>query len=405
MARTYNQQNPDGSWSQVTQNDNGTYTTVPIAPSGYAAANIPTGSTGAQTYNTPNGSRTLDQMRSELAAAGYNGAQDDASVIAAYNQTALGTSSSTDLTSSAQKMLDAIASGDQQKFDESVREFNANLAEQQRQFNATNALAQTTQYGNLASNLLSTAAGLRGPQDYYQYQKYLSGGKDLINTLYGSTPLPSFNAPYGTNTPVSLSGLMQSLGLLPATSTTPATTTDTTTAATTSPVSGTVAAVGASTTPTTTGPTQQSTTPGVGMEPATGAPASPTGLPVSGTATGQAGTGTMPSNTTPPAPTQAAILAGFTDPSQIAPAGQSDTGTTPSPTLGPGGAPQTPSPYQINPQVWDSIGPVGQALTLSAYTANGGDANEFLRQLNNSRLPGAAPTSTTTSFKSSSGMF
>lgn len=337
--------------------------------------------TTAQTYQTPNGPKTIAQMQSELATAGYNGPTDDASIIATYNQTALGTSSggaSSSTQSSAQAMLDAIASGDQQKFDESVREFNLNYAlDQQKQ-----ALAQTTQYGNLASNLLSTAASLRGPADYYQYWSYLNGGKDLMNSLYGNTPLPTFQAPSGANTPVTLSGLLNSLGLGGSTAAgaTTGTAGSTTTPATTSPVSSTATAVGASTTPATT----------------TATPAA------SATPTVSSG----PSVATEPARSDPYNFSALFSP-QTNNDYSGNSPTTIGPPAAPSGVSAAPpaSGNQVNPAVWDSLGPVGQALTLSAISAGGGDAQSWLNQLNASRPQGTAPAASTTSFGSTTGSY
>ncbi|MDA8219835.1 MAG: hypothetical protein M0Z94_19725 [Dehalococcoidales bacterium] len=61
-------------------------------------------------------------------------------------------------------------------------------------------------------------------------------------------------------------------------------------------------------------------------------------------------------------------------------------------------AQQLPQPFQINPAVWDALGPVGQQMMLSAAEAAGYDPNEFLAQLNAARPVGKAARSTQYTF-------
>jgi hypothetical protein len=62
------------------------------------------------------------------------------------------------------------------------------------------------------------------------------------------------------------------------------------------------------------------------------------------------------------------------------------------------GTQQLPLPHQINPAVWDSLGPVGQAMVLSMAEAAGYDASEFVSQLDASRPVGTAARQTRYSF-------
>src|SRR5215831_7814641 len=209
VLRDYNEKRDDG-WYHVIAYDDGTFSSTKISPSDYGNAGI-SGGGGGSTYNTPNGQKTLAQMRQELATAGYNGAQDDASIIAAYNSTASGAGAG-GMGDASQKLLDAIASGDREKFDEAIREYNATLAENQRQFNVGTQEGERKLYSDLAQNLLSTAASLRGPRNYAQFNQYTSGGRDLFSQLFGSQPRADFSAPTGQIEPMTLASLAQDLG-------------------------------------------------------------------------------------------------------------------------------------------------------------------------------------------------
>jgi hypothetical protein len=60
-------------------------TNIPAAPP-VARPTTPAATSAPQTYSTPNGPRTESQIRSELAAAGYSGPWDLASMFAAYEK-------------------------------------------------------------------------------------------------------------------------------------------------------------------------------------------------------------------------------------------------------------------------------------------------------------------------------
>lgn len=344
-----------------------------------------------QTYQTPNGPKTLAQIKAELlpappAGAGYNGPMDDASIIAAYNATASAGSSQTGGSgNAAQDLLDAIASGDQQRFDEAKQQY------------------QQTSSTNLATSLLGTAAQLRGPEDYFKFNEYTSGGRNLWQQLFGNQPRPDFSAPTGPITPETITTLLQQLGMLP-----PATTQPTINPAA---PAGSVPAVG----------TQNVNG---GVSPA--APPAPT-TPLSGVAASVgASPAVSPQAVQQPAPVSTALPI----PASAQPAAAQTTQgaswpTAPATTTAPAATPQTasqttmpglasgwknlqqpvPLPYQINPAVWDSMGSVGQALTLAAAEAAGWDKNEYERQINAARPQGTAPPTSSTTFAGPRGAF
>ncbi len=348
-----------------------------------------------QTYDTPNGPKTLAQMQDGLRGAGWGGNYDDpASVIAAYNQTASGSGSKTGGSGNpAQDLLDAIASGDQQKFDEAVKEY------------------QQTSSTNLATSLLGTASQLGGPENYDKFVQYTSGGRNLWEQLFGNQPRPDFSAPTGPITPETITTLLQRLGMIPATPaptsvnpqapagsvpvatqqnvsvTPPATPAVTpsvarvTPTAPTTPLSGVAASVGA--TPAVTPQAVVAQTPTVATTPA---PAAASALPTQTTGWGQ----TAPTTPTPTTPTGSAT-------SQKTPSTITSAWQNPQQPI--------PLPYQINPAVWDSLGPVGQQLALSAAEAAGWDKNEYLRQINAARPQGTAPGASSTAFKTAVGAF
>lgn len=425
--------------------------------------------TTSQTFSTPNGQKTLQEMITGLQGAGWNGNYSDPNAVAAaYNQTASGGGGGGGIapaagSSSATKLMDAIASGDTAKFNEAIREFNAQQSQQQSQFNAQQGQQQgqfaTSNYTDLAKSLLGTAAQLRGPQDYYQYQKYASGGRDLFQSLYGNQPMPAFsgNRANSTGTPgivgssyapgettagspaASVTGLLSQLGV------------------TQSPIAGTAAAVGASTPGAPAGApvgsymtvngvktvdqmyqelksagwggnnsdpnavaTQYASTTGNPVTPGSGttaAPAAGAGAPagtyntVNGPRTvdqmyqelkvaGWGGTASDPAQV-------ASVYASTTQNPVTAMTGAAPTATTGG-TYGAGTAvPQVPVPYQINPGVWDSMSPVQQKLVMSAAAAGNPayDDQDFLRQLNAQRPAGQAPAATTTNYSTPAGAF
>lgn len=60
--------------------------------------------------------------------------------------------------------------------------------------------------------------------------------------------------------------------------------------------------------------------------------------------------------------------------------------------------PQVPLAHQVNPAVWDSLGPVGKQLAYGAIGQTGQDPEQYEYDLNQSRPKGQAPRSTYTSY-------
>ena len=102
----------------------------------------------------------------------------------------------------------------QQFFDWDKEQYNRTLAEQQRQFNAQQEMQGKAQYSSLAQSLLGGAASLRGPRDWLKYAGYTTGGRDIINRLYGSEPAPAFGAPTGVSKPATMGDILSKLGLM-----------------------------------------------------------------------------------------------------------------------------------------------------------------------------------------------
>jgi hypothetical protein len=67
--------------------------------------------------------------------------------------------------------------------------------------------------------------------------------------------------------------------------------------------------------------------------------------------------------------------------------------------------PRVPPAYQVNPMVWDSLGPVGKELARGAIGATGQDAGEYEYQLNQARPRGSAPRSTSMQYAPSRNAF
>lgn len=92
------------------------------------------------------------------------------------------------------------------QFKESQYQFRQEFGEQQRQFN----LGLQSQVGQA---LLGAATQLRGPRDYFQFQQFTSGGRNLFEQLRSSTPRPAFSAPTGQIQPANIQDLLSQLGL------------------------------------------------------------------------------------------------------------------------------------------------------------------------------------------------
>lgn len=438
-GQNYVARNAQGTYDVVINGVNhGPYATQQEAEQQYntlmGQSNAPaTPTDNGKTYNTPNGPKTLAQMRTELSTAGYNGPSDDASIIAAYNSTVSGAGATggtptggANPAASAQKLLDAIASGNTQAAEEAAKEFQQDLAEKQREFDANQQAGQQKNYQDLATTLLNTAAQLQGPANYYQFDQYASGGRDLMNTLFGNQPRAAFSTPTGTNTPMTLSQLMQELGFKQVPQ---ATTSTSSTAATTAPQAAVTAdqinqmASGMKIDPTIIQDyvNQNHALPSLdqlstfmqanGYSNPNGSLTGKKGPSVVGY-TPQAATTSTPA-AQPASPTGKMSVMGTTTPATpgmtTTSAAMEKMPTIPGYEKSPGtdwSNPQTESqeqaqefatklantaPYQVNPAVWDSLSPDTQLFVQSALKSKGWDPNEWLKQLNAARPQGTAP--------------
>lgn len=84
---------------------------------------------------------------------------------------------------------------------------------QQMLAEATFAAEQQVQRASIAQNLLTTATNLKGPRNYPQFVQATSGGRSIVNQLFGSAPRPAFSAPVGTIEPQNMGALLTDLGL------------------------------------------------------------------------------------------------------------------------------------------------------------------------------------------------
>lgn len=167
---------------------------------------------------TPNGERSVDQMRQELANAGYNGPQDDASITDAYNRTSGaaqnggsggggGSAGGGGQGGGFGPLLDAA--GRLSSADFGLRDNADKRAQRDQDFNQQNArdtrydrnrnsdLDRWQQgdqfdqslYSNLAQNLLKSSVELGAqPRDYFKLNQMQSGGRDIFQQLFGDQP-------------------------------------------------------------------------------------------------------------------------------------------------------------------------------------------------------------------------
>lgn len=358
------------------------------------------------------------QHRQDLQTAGYGDWNNPNLTEADYNRISANAQAGggTDTSGSLQKLLDAIATGDTQKFQEAIREFNVSAAEKQREFDAAqaaqqgqfntsttegarqfslaNALKQQEDYSGLASDLLKTASSLRGPQDYYQYQKMLSGGRDLMSQLYGNQPNAAFSQVQGKLTPTSLTDVMTQLGFKQAPQTPTSFYDPVSKGLITPPVMDTggkvkgpdgahvlaILKVGEKVTPA--GKSSKSSSSEGSKKPLLtwkGLPIFDAGGVVS--LPDPFGTGPKFPGTLSTIPT---IKRGPT----LLPSGAKPIPSVPVPPVAPTTAPR---PYQINPAVYDTLGATGQSLLRSLAEDEGWDWNDYLGQINAQRPQGIAP--------------
>jgi len=140
------------------------------------------------------GGKTVTQMRDELAAHDpkWAGASDN------------------EVTSEYLRL--AGATGQQPGFD--WESYYRSLADtNQKYFDWERANAERNRYASLGQTLIGAASQLRGPENYLQYAQYTSGGRNLMDKLYGSNPVAAFGLPSGFSQPMDLQKLLQDLGL------------------------------------------------------------------------------------------------------------------------------------------------------------------------------------------------
>lgn len=190
VARYYVQQEADGSWTPVYQDDAGNYHRL-----------------GTGSY--------ANQSDAEQAVNAAQGQGTGASSAPAYDQSG---------------SLSSMSVSDQAHFDEQIRQYNASLAEQQRQYNETlamqrrqyeeairqynaNLAEQQRQHNNsMAQSLIQGAINLSGPRDWIKYTKYTTGGQNIFDRLMGNQPAPAFGVS-GYSEPQTLAAIMKDLGL------------------------------------------------------------------------------------------------------------------------------------------------------------------------------------------------
>lgn len=386
------------------------------APSGGSGT---TGGTGG-TYTTRDGAMSYQQLESALRAAGYGGPWDANSMVAAYNR-----ADPTYQQGAGDYDWDALWSalmgseGDRFAWTKEIalkqlEEEVKNREEQARQFNAN-------LYSGLAQALLGGATSLAGtPQDWVQYANYTHGGKNIFDTLYGSTPAPAFSAPTGISQPRTIQDVLADLGLIAPTAAGQAVTTP---GLVTQPNYDTMEAPGVAdmsramamaTAP------AKSNNPADWTEQAVTGPTTTPNYGTMATPTQPAGAVTTPGLVSPPTyetmatPKSGASWLGSATGEQAAPGQVVTPGLVTQPNYGtmavtgaqPGvaqqGMPDTralaPLPHQINPAVWDSMSSTAQQLVLGAAQAGKTPsgvwtAEDYLRQLNAARPKGTAPQS------------
>jgi hypothetical protein len=94
---------------------------------------------------------------------------------------------------------------DERDFGEGTRRFEKGFDEQARQFD-------TGQYSDMARSILQASSTMRGPRDYRQYQNMVSGGRDILDQLGGSTPQQGFGMT-GTPERARVTDILEQLGL------------------------------------------------------------------------------------------------------------------------------------------------------------------------------------------------
>ena len=149
MASEWGERQPDGSVNVVRKEDDGTVHVVRNEPYDVNQGQGQTPAAGAQPttggsttpISTPNGPRTIAQMRAELAAAGYNGATDDQSIMAAYTRTASGATGTTGA-NPISSMYNQGTASNREYFEEQKRQWQADFDLRTKQAQSDMAEAQ-----------------------------------------------------------------------------------------------------------------------------------------------------------------------------------------------------------------------------------------------------------------------
>lgn len=282
--------------------------------------------------------------------------------------------------------------------------------------------------------LLNGAASLRGPGDWAQYSRYVSGGKGINDLVHGIEPRPDFQQGYGNLQPATVGDILGQMGFagsqggvgeeqisqaaknlgidpkiirgyvsqygqLPPDLTS---------------LQNYMNAIGARD-PNTGQLTGRALS--AGEQAALPAPAvqqqqsalmqNQSLLPMNQQSAQQQGAGyNIPTNVQPMQPGVAGTpqtVGGINLP-QTRPVGLAGGVAGPTQMTQPGSQRQTqwadlgpvPDPTNIRPIVWDSLAPFQQAMELSSAEAQGWDSSEFVRRINAVRPPGQAARSTGT---------
>lgn len=163
----------------------------------------------------------IEQMKSELRVAGYQGPWDDASVRAAYARTVNGGNAGSrggvsTVNSDLSDVFRGLAGSNQMDLDERKRQFDELYKLELRKLglNEQQIDNQVRQFwASFAGQLLSTATSLRGPADWIKDAEYKSGGKDIFQYLQGNQTVPAFSAPTGQSKSSNITDILQALGV------------------------------------------------------------------------------------------------------------------------------------------------------------------------------------------------
>ena len=179
-------------------------------------------------YPTYEGELTEAEMSARLSEAKYGGPWDPASMVAAINRASAknpanaggGSGGSSGGGNDLEDWLNAQISSNREKWEFQKEQAieRARLAKNaderaEAMFDYQRAQDEINRWTSVAMNLLEGATRLRGPRDYFAYNKYTSGGRDIFQQLSGSEATPAFSAPTGPIEPVGLADVMAAIGM------------------------------------------------------------------------------------------------------------------------------------------------------------------------------------------------